>query len=716
MTPTIQPKQPETLAQFLLLLGRGFLSGLKWKLLLAAVVTFLAWVFHTYLLVVVNEGFNAGTNPTLDLILALSDRLTSAVLVWTLFTALFTALFWRMVRVGVGPTLRAIFGTPGWLRVAFRRAGLMSLAILFVGGMAFGLLLATLWNQRLLSLQLALLGSGILIVRENGLLFMALSLGWSDLQRWVKRQSPTVLNLYGVGLAVCGLTLGLWLAVVLPFYPYFHGALVVLMLLGMVALFVGGVFRPGHFLILVFFLALAFAVAPALADDGGWSESGGTLSAWLTSEGAVRALAQGLFPAVGAGLGVLLGAMAGSATTGLAGSPLSSGLSGRSVPAGKMSKGSEPASMAPAPEIHQRHRPEPDLSHSQKAPPEQPTIARHEPAGVSAGQKGEQPVIARHEPAEVSAGQKGSESPQTLITRHQTRPSAGQKAETPAMAEQAPNQPTPHPRATPAGTNPAEQIEEILQGDEPANPPPASQAGHDPAGAEQAKMVAPERMGQERGATGTPGRYGEGQSPHPQPIEPTPPQPPPPASQASQAEMESHFSTPSKVTDKAAPQPKAAVEPPLSGASQAPPPGEMGTGLDKGNEGKERIRPGEMGLGPTKGNPQTPPTLVGGVPIIPATFHWQITMTAGYATGRSFPLSPTTIIGRGRDCDIQLLDPKASRQHAQITLQGHHCQISDLNSRNGTYVNKQPISQPTPLYDGDLVRIGDTQFQINLKS
>ena len=91
-------------------------------------------------------------------------------------------------------------------------------------------------------------------------------------------------------------------------------------------------------------------------------------------------------------------------------------------------------------------------------------------------------------------------------------------------------------------------------------------------------------------------------------------------------------------------------------------------------------------------------------------------MTAGYATGRSFPLSPTTIIGRGRDCDIQLLDPKASRQHAQITLQGHHCQISDLNSRNGTYVNKQPISQPTPLYDGDLVRIGDTQFQINLKS
>ena len=48
------------------------------------------------------------------------------------------------------------------------------------------------------------------------------------------------------------------------------------------------------------------------------------------------------------------------------------------------------------------------------------------------------------------------------------------------------------------------------------------------------------------------------------------------------------------------------------------------------------------------------------------------------------------------------------RKHAQITLQGGQVFIEDLNSVNGTMVNRQriPAKQPHPLQDGDEVRLG----------
>jgi len=53
---------------------------------------------------------------------------------------------------------------------------------------------------------------------------------------------------------------------------------------------------------MVLFLILFVAMTPALADDGGWDEAGGTLQSWLTSQGAVQAMLQGLSPAAAAAL------------------------------------------------------------------------------------------------------------------------------------------------------------------------------------------------------------------------------------------------------------------------------------------------------------------------------------------------------------------------------------------------------------------------------
>jgi pSer/pThr/pTyr-binding forkhead associated (FHA) protein len=38
--------------------------------------------------------------------------------------------------------------------------------------------------------------------------------------------------------------------------------------------------------------------------------------------------------------------------------------------------------------------------------------------------------------------------------------------------------------------------------------------------------------------------------------------------------------------------------------------------------------------------------------------------------------------------------------------------LEDLNSKNGTYLNEEPVTAPTQLERGDLVRVGDTIFEL----
>jgi len=48
------------------------------------------------------------------------------------------------------------------------------------------------------------------------------------------------------------------------------------------------------------------------------------------------------------------------------------------------------------------------------------------------------------------------------------------------------------------------------------------------------------------------------------------------------------------------------------------------------------------------------------------------------------------------------------RKHAQLIVQGGQVYMEDLNSVNGTFVNKQKVTpqQPLPLNDGDEIRMG----------
>ncbi|HQA30091.1 FHA domain-containing protein [Propioniciclava tarda] len=75
--------------------------------------------------------------------------------------------------------------------------------------------------------------------------------------------------------------------------------------------------------------------------------------------------------------------------------------------------------------------------------------------------------------------------------------------------------------------------------------------------------------------------------------------------------------------------------------------------------------------------------------------------------GTKFVLDTDTVTaGRHPQCDIFLDDVTVSRHHAKLTNRAGHSWITDLNSLNGTYVNRSLIEGDSPLKRGDEVQIG----------
>jgi tetratricopeptide (TPR) repeat protein len=75
---------------------------------------------------------------------------------------------------------------------------------------------------------------------------------------------------------------------------------------------------------------------------------------------------------------------------------------------------------------------------------------------------------------------------------------------------------------------------------------------------------------------------------------------------------------------------------------------------------------------------------------------------------REVPLDRDEItIGRREDNVVHLPDRNVSRRHARLLRKEGSVLLEDLRSANGTLVNGVRITEPVPLGNGDLVRIGD---------
>ncbi len=68
-----------------------------------------------------------------------------------------------------------------------------------------------------------------------------------------------------------------------------------------------------------------------------------------------------------------------------------------------------------------------------------------------------------------------------------------------------------------------------------------------------------------------------------------------------------------------------------------------------------------------------------------------------------------TLLGRGTDCDLRLVDPGVSRHHAELRVEHDQVVLVDLGSTNGTFVNGQPVRR-VALSDGTHISLGRTQL------
>ena len=69
---------------------------------------------------------------------------------------------------------------------------------------------------------------------------------------------------------------------------------------------------------------------------------------------------------------------------------------------------------------------------------------------------------------------------------------------------------------------------------------------------------------------------------------------------------------------------------------------------------------------------------------------------------------PRIVIGRSRDCDVQLADANVSRRHAELRQEGVSYWIVDLGSTNGIEVNGKRVKR-AKLRSGDTITLGSTE-------
>jgi pSer/pThr/pTyr-binding forkhead associated (FHA) protein len=106
---------------------------------------------------------------------------------------------------------------------------------------------------------------------------------------------------------------------------------------------------------------------------------------------------------------------------------------------------------------------------------------------------------------------------------------------------------------------------------------------------------------------------------------------------------------------------------------------------------------------------QRPPKQPRGKRGIPA----RVVVTQGPLAGATIGLSDQQItLGRANDATLVLNDDYASSRHARLFPQDGQWIVEDLGSTNGTYLDRQKVTRPTPVPVGVPIRIGKTVLEL----
>jgi pSer/pThr/pTyr-binding forkhead associated (FHA) protein len=114
-------------------------------------------------------------------------------------------------------------------------------------------------------------------------------------------------------------------------------------------------------------------------------------------------------------------------------------------------------------------------------------------------------------------------------------------------------------------------------------------------------------------------------------------------------------------------------------------------------------------VAPASARPAKAPKQARGKRAVPT----RLVVTAGALTGTTVTLADAPIsLGRAPDSTVVLDDDYASNRHARVYPSNGEWLVDDLGSTNGTYLDRQKLTGPTPVPIGTPIRIGKTAFEL----
>jgi hypothetical protein len=124
-------------------------------------------------------------------------------------------------------------------------------------------------------------------------------------------------------------------------------------------------------------------------------------------------------------------------------------------------------------------------------------------------------------------------------------------------------------------------------------------------------------------------------------------------------------------------------------------------------EGQEAAPPPQLESGATMVYKPRTPLAADGPPADVALAQEIVTLTLD---GKRHEVDKRrVVIGRSKECDIQLADPNVSRRHAELRQEGAAYWLVDLDSTNGSIVNGHRTAR-AKLESGDTITIGSTDL------
>jgi predicted component of type VI protein secretion system len=93
----------------------------------------------------------------------------------------------------------------------------------------------------------------------------------------------------------------------------------------------------------------------------------------------------------------------------------------------------------------------------------------------------------------------------------------------------------------------------------------------------------------------------------------------------------------------------------------------------------------------------------------------KLIVCGGRHAGKELPVPPPKfLIGRAEDCHLRPASDMVSRHHCAILVEEGMALVRDCDSRNGTFVNDVQIEGERELKNGDHLKIGPLEFEVQL--